>query len=195
VTPPHALKTKKARALPLPKEEEKAKHNMRKEGWAKKKKEARPGETRTQRADRHLSELLQELRVALPGAQVLFAFLLTVPFAARFGELDDVGEYVYFGVLLCTAISVALLIAPSAAHRILFRQRDKEFLVDLSNRYALAGLAFLALAITGAVWVVSDLLFARPVTAVTVAFIAILFVVIWFVEPIRRRSRLGRKHR
>lgn len=126
---------------------------------------------------------------------MLFAFLLTVPFAARFGDLDDAGRYVYFGVLLCTAVSVALLIAPSAAHRILFRQRDKEFLVDLSNRYALAGLAFLALAITGAIWVVSDLLFARPVTGVTVAFIAFFFVFIWFVEPLRRRSRLGRRRR
>ena len=159
------------------------------------KRAARPGETRTQRADRHLSELLQELRVALPGAQVLFAFLLTVPFASRFNELDEVGQYVYFAVLLCTAVSVALLIAPSAAHRILFRQKDKEFLVNLSNRYALAGLAFLALAITGAVWVVSDLLFARAVTGVTVAFIAFFFVAIWFVEPLRRRTRLSRRRR
>jgi len=125
----------------------------------------------------------------------LFAFLLTVPFASRFNELDEVGQYVYFAVLLCTAVSVALLIAPSAAHRILFRQKDKEFLVNLSNRYALAGLAFLALAITGAVWVVSDLLFARAVTGVTVAFIAFFFVAIWFVEPLRRRTRLSRRRR
>lgn len=155
-------------------------------------KTARPGETRTQRADRHLSELLQELRVALPGAQVLFAFLLTVPFAARFGELSEVGEYVYFSVLVSTGISVALLIAPSAAHRILFRQRDKEFLVDLSNRYAIAGLVFLAIAISGAVWVVSDLLFGRLMTSLTTGFVALLLAVVWFVEPLRRRWALER---
>lgn len=161
----------------------------------KKKGASRPGETRTQRADRHLSELLQELRVALPGAQVLFAFLLTVPFAARFEDLNELGKYVYFGVLLCTAISIALLIAPSATHRILFRQKDKEFLVDLANRYALAGMAFLAVAIAGAIWVVSDFLFARAVTGVTVAFIAFFFVAIWFVEPLRRRELLSRRRR
>ena len=161
----------------------------------KTKKPARPGETRTQRADRHLSELLQELRVALPGAQVLFAFLLTVPFATRFGDLDETGQYVYFGVLLCTAVSVALLIAPSAAHRILFRQKDKEFLVNLANRYALAGLGFLAIAIAGAIWVVSDFLFSRAITGVTVGFIAFFFVAIWFAEPLRRRVILNRRRR
>ena len=90
-------------------------------------------ETPAERADRNMGELLQELRVALPGVQVLFAFLLTVPFASGFTNLTADQRDLYFGVLMATAISSALLIAPSALHRVLFRQRDKNFLVKLSN--------------------------------------------------------------
>ena len=81
-----------------------------------------------------MGELLQELRVALPGVQVLFAFLLTVPFAQGFTRLTDEQRDLYFGVLMSTAIATAFLIAPSALHRLLFRKRDKEYLVSLSNR-------------------------------------------------------------
>ncbi len=96
-------------------------------------------ETPEERADRNLNELLQELRVALPGVQVLFAFLLTVPFSQGFNSLEPVQRELYFGVLLSTALSTALLIAPTANHRLLFRQRQKEHLVRISNRLTLAG--------------------------------------------------------
>src|SRR5918997_3195753 len=108
------------------------------------------GESEKERLDRNLEQLLQELRVALPGVQVLFAFLLTVPFAQGFANLTDPQRELYFAVLLLTAVSTAFLIAPSANHRLLFRQRDKEHLVTISSRLAIAGLATLALAVSGA---------------------------------------------
>src|SRR5438874_7174410 len=108
-------------------------------------------ETEEERLDRNLTELLNELRVALPGVQVLFAFLLGVPFTQRFSELASYQEDVYYATLMCAAAATAFLIAPSAHHRVLFRQRDKRYIVFLSNRFAIVGLAFLALAMTGVV--------------------------------------------
>src|ERR671932_1269427 len=101
-------------------------------------------ETDWERADRNLNELLGELRVALPGVQVLFAFLLTMPFTQRFSKVNAFQEKVYFVTLLCAAAASALLIAPTAHHRIQFRQQDKDHLVLVANRLALAGLAALA---------------------------------------------------
>jgi hypothetical protein len=149
-------------------------------------------ETPEDRADRNLSELLQELRVALPGVQVLFAFLLTVPFTDRFDRLTDAQQDLYFGVLLCTAISTALLIAPTAHHRLLFRLQDKEHLVVISNRYAIAGIAVLAIAICGAVFLIGDVLFGTTTTAVSTAVVAAVFLVVWYGLPLYRRSRLDR---
>src|SRR5215212_2666054 len=100
-------------------------------------------ESEKERLDRNLLELLNELRVALPGVQVLFAFLLTVPFTQRFSTLTATQEKVYYGTLVCTAISTAMLIAPSAHHRINFRQQDKEYIVFLANKLAIGGLGFL----------------------------------------------------
>jgi hypothetical protein len=97
-------------------------------------------ETEDARLDRNLGELLQELRVALPGVQVLFAFLLAVPFQRNFTEISSFEEKVYFGTLLCTAISAALLISPSAYHRMTFHLQQKGHLVFLANRFAIAGL-------------------------------------------------------
>jgi hypothetical protein len=152
-------------------------------------------ETPEERADRNLSELLQELRVALPGVQVLFAFLLTVPFAQGFDRLQPEQRELYFGVLMCTAISTALLIAPSAHHRMLFRKRDKEHLVRVSNQLSVAGLGVLAIALTGAVLLISDLIFKGPLPAIFTAVTGVMFVVLWAALPLYRRAELSDEER
>ena len=124
---------------------------------------------RTQRLDRNLGELLQELRVALPGVQVLFGFLLAVPFQPNFKEISPFQEKVYFGTLLCTAISAALLIAPTAYHRLTFHLQQKRELVFFANRLSIAGLGFLALAMTGALMLITDVLFGGVATVVVTA--------------------------
>jgi hypothetical protein len=146
-------------------------------------------ETEEQRLDRNLGELLQELRVALPGVQVLFAFLLAVPFQQRFGEISGFEKGVYFATLLLTALSAALLIAPSAYHRITFRYQQKHRLVFIANRLAIAGLAALALAMTCAVMLITAVLFGTVATIVTVAAVFAMFVLLWAVLPLRRRLR------
>jgi hypothetical protein len=117
------------------------------------------GESRKERIDRELMELLNELRVALPGVQFLFAFLLVVPFQQRGAQLTDFQRDVYFATLLAAAVATGLLIAPAAQHRVLFRQHDKEALLRRSNRSAFLGLTVLALAIVGAILLVTDVLF------------------------------------
>jgi hypothetical protein len=147
-------------------------------------------ETEDQRLDRNLGELLQELRVALPGVQVLFAFLLAVPFQQNFTEITSFEKGVYFGTLLCTAISAALLIAPSAYHRLTFHYQRKHQLVFLANRFAIAGLSFLALAMTGAIVLITDVLFSSTVaTAVTGGVAISMFAALWAVLPLRQRSK------
>ena len=148
-------------------------------------------ESEDERLDRNLNELLQELRVALPGVQVLFAFLLTIPFAQRFAELTTAQERIYLGVLLSTTISAALLIAPSAYHRINFRKQQKGKLVFVSNTLAIVGLGFLALAMTGVVLLVTDFLFATPVTVVCTTLSALMFAIFWYGLPLRSRLSLG----
>jgi hypothetical protein len=147
-------------------------------------------ETEEERLDRNLGELLQELRIALPGVQVLFAFLLAVPFQQNFTEITTFQEYAYFGTLLSTMISAALLIAPSAYHRITFRLNRKEELVVYANRLAIVGLAFLALAMTGAVTLITDVLFGALTTLVVATAAATLFVVLWYVLPTRQGRQL-----
>ena len=147
-----------------------------------------PEETHEERINRELIELLNELRVALPGVQVLFAFLLTVPFANRFAEATDLQKDVYMVALLCTIGGCAFLIAPSAFHRLRFRDRDKEALLVISNRFAITGLVFLALAMTASVFVVTDFLFKGALTAIVTAATAGLFAVVWFILPLVRRA-------
>jgi hypothetical protein len=146
-------------------------------------------ETEEDRLDRNLGELLQELRVALPGVQVLFAFLLAVPFQRNFTEISPFEEKVYFGTLLCTAISATLLISPSAYHRLTFHLQQKRHLVFLANRFAIAGLGFLALAMTGAIMLITDVLFGGVATVVVTAAAALMFVVFWYLLPLRQRLR------
>lgn len=148
-------------------------------------------ESEGERLDRNLAELLQELRVALPGVQVLFAFLLAVPFQQNFTEITGFQERVYFGTLLCTAISAALLISPTAYHRLNFRRQKKKELVLISNRLAIAGMTFLALAMTGAVMLITDVLFGTVATVSFSLAAAAMFVVFWGVLPLRRRLRVG----
>jgi hypothetical protein len=147
-------------------------------------------ESKEERLDRNLSELLQELRVALPGVQVLFAFLLAVPFQQNFTKITGFQEKVYFATLLLTAASAVLLISPSAYHRMTFRMQQKDDLVFLANKLVIAGLALLALAMTGAIMLITDVLFGPVATAVTSVLALTMFVVFWAVLPLQRRGRL-----
>jgi Family of unknown function (DUF6328) len=147
-------------------------------------------ESEEERLDRNLGELLQELRVALPGVQVLFAFLLTVPFQQGFTKITPFQERIYFVTLLCTAISAAMLISPSAYHRMTFRMQQKEHLVVIANRLAIVGLGFLALAMSGAVMLITDVVFGATTTVViTTTLVLAMFVVLWYLLPLRRRAK------
>ena len=145
-------------------------------------------ESHSERVNRELIELLNELRVALPGVQVLFAFLLAVPFAQGFVKTTDFQQDLFFATLVSTAIASALLIAPSAYHRINFRQQDKEQMLKTSNGLTLAGLFFLALAIVGAVVLIADFIYGSTLATVCAAVGAALFVGLWFVLPVIRRD-------
>jgi hypothetical protein len=147
-------------------------------------------ESEDDRLDRNLGELLQELRVALPGVQVLFAFLLAVPLQRNFSQITSFEKNVYFATLLCTAVSAALFIAPSAYHRLTFHYQQKRRLVFLANRFAIAGLVFLALAMTGAIMLITDILFGTAATVLTTVAAFSMFAVLWGVLPLRRRFRL-----
>lgn len=143
------------------------------------------------RLDRELIELLNELRVALPGVQVLFAFLLTVPFSQRFTETTGFQRDVYFIALIAAGASAAFLMTPSAFHRIRFRQGDKAFLLAMSNKLAILGLIGLAVSIVGAVLLVSDFLFTARASRIVTGLLAGLFVTLWFVLPVVRRVSDG----
>jgi hypothetical protein len=147
-------------------------------------------ESEEERADRNLTDLLQELRVALPGVQVLFAFLLTVPFTQRFNDLSDFEEKLYFGVLITVALATVMLAAPTAGHRILFRRQQKEFIVTLSNTLALIGLSLLAVAMCGAIALISHFIFGATTAVITTIVMAAAFIGFWFLGPIRRRQQL-----
>jgi hypothetical protein len=144
-------------------------------------------ETEEERTDRNLLELLNELRVALPGVQILFAFLLIVPFTERFDTLSGTQEKVYFVALICAAIASALLIAPSVHHRATFERQDKRFVVSLGTKLSLVGLAFLALAMIAVILLITDFLFATVTAIAATAAIALLFLVVWGAVPVYRR--------
>jgi Family of unknown function (DUF6328) len=143
-----------------------------------------PDEEPEERVSRELIELLNELRVALPGVQVLFAFLLAVPFAQGFQQTTDFQRALFFAVLSFTAVASALLIAPSAWHRLRFRQRDKELILRVSNKMSIAGMGFLAGAMTGAVMLVADFIYSPTLTIIGGAFSAIVFGLLWYVLPL-----------
>lgn len=152
----------------------------------------RPGETEAERADRNLIELLQELRVAGLGVQVLFGFLLSLPFTNGFVKLNHPQRGLYVASLLLAAISTALLMAPVAYHRLVFRWHEKERLVNDASRMAVLGLGAVGLAISAAVLlVVSYVAAPLPVVVVIITvFTVCLFAGLWFVLPLLRRRRM-----
>ena len=142
-----------------------------------------------ERLNRELIELLNELRVALPGVQVLFAFLLTVPFSDRFQDLTRSQRGFYFATFVATTIATGLFMAPTAYHRIRFREGDKEGLLQTSNRFAIAGIVFLTLSVTMAVVLTADLLFGLA-TAAMIGLVTFAFLVsVWFAIPVTRKIR------
>lgn len=139
------------------------------------------------RLDRELDELLSELRVALPGVQVLFAFLLTVPFATGFAKITDLQKTMFFVTFVAAALSFVLLLAPTAHHRLEWRRFDKERLLRTATQLTVAGLALMGIAMAAAAFVVTDVLFSTvSAVGVTIAFAAVLSAA-WFVLPLRRR--------
>jgi hypothetical protein len=147
----------------------------------------RRGESVDQVLDRNLGELLQELRVAFTGVQLLFAFLLTLPFQSRFDELDDVGVTVYTVTLLSTALATLTLIAPVSYHRLVFRRQQKAALVAVADRLLTTGLALLLLAITSATLLVLDVALGRAPAVVGAVVVAVFGAVLWYALPIRQR--------
>jgi amino acid transporter len=150
-------------------------------------------ESERQRRDRELIELLNELRVALPGVQVLFAFLLAVPFANGFPKLGKLDRDVFFLAFITTALSTVFLIAPSSYHRLRWREHDKERMLRVSNALTIAGLALLAVSITSVVFVITDFLFHRGWAATFTALIALTFIVLWYGLPLRAAYRDRRR--
>jgi hypothetical protein len=140
-------------------------------------------ETEAERIDRNFQELLGELRIALPGVQVLFAFLLTVPFAQGFTSLSAFERDLYLIVLLLTALATALLIAPTAYHRVLFRRGYKPDILFFANRATMTGLAVLALAMSGAILLITHVIFSAVAAIVVGAASGVVFGALWYVFP------------
>jgi hypothetical protein len=147
------------------------------------------GEDEKERVDRELIELLNELRVALPGVQVLFAFLLTVPFSQRFPDVTSGQRAAYFVSFAAAALATALLIAPSSYHRLQFRRGDKRRMLFTANRLVIAGMGLVALSMTGVVFVITDVLFGVPAASAATAAIAGWFTWFWYGLPLVRRYR------
>jgi hypothetical protein len=152
-------------------------------------------ETQLERLDRNLEEMTGELRVVVTGVQVLFAFLLIVPFNAGFAHVGSFERTVYFVTLIFAALAAVFTIAPSAEHRFLFRHDDKRYLVFNSNRVVIAGLGFLALAMCGCLLLVTTKLFGAEAGIVTAVVGAVPFAALWFAVPLRRLRMLGGRRR
>jgi small-conductance mechanosensitive channel len=155
--------------------------------------DARRDETEHERLDRNLEELTGELRVIVTGVQVLFAFLLIVPFNTGFAHVGGFERTVYLVTLLLAALAAVCTIAPSAQHRWEFRHDDKRHLVFAANRITIAGMAFLAMAMCGCLLLVTTKLFGAGWGALTAGLGAIPFLVLWFAVPMRRAAALRRE--
>jgi hypothetical protein len=149
----------------------------------------RPGETPEQRDDRNLVDLLQELRVATLGVQVLFGFLLGLPFTVRFVRLEAWQRWLYLGIVMMSSISIVLLVAPVAYHRLLFRRHQLGNLLRVANVMAIAGMVTVALAVTGAVLLVTSYVEPGVPTPVLTVVVAGLFASFWFWLPLARRGK------
>jgi hypothetical protein len=145
-------------------------------------------ETPLERLDRNLDEMMGELRVVVTGVQVLFAFLLIVPFSSGFVGIGPFERTVYLVTLVCSALAALCVIMPAAYHRMLFRHDDKRHVVFLANRVSIAGLVFLALAICGSLLLVTTKLFGAVAGAITAGLVAIPFALLWFAAPLYRRA-------
>jgi hypothetical protein len=146
-----------------------------------------PAEDKKERVNRELIELLNELRVALPGVQVLFAFLLTVPFAQRFVAASQLQRAVYFVALISTAVASVFFITPTAYHRLRWREPDKEGMLFTANRLAIAGTVFLAVAMGAVVFLITDVIYGGWQAAVAAGGVAGLLAWFWFGLPLSRR--------
>jgi MFS family permease len=144
-------------------------------------------ESEAERDDRNLAELLQELRVAGLGVQVLFGFLLSLPFTNRFDKISPDQRQEYLACLVLSAVATALLLGPVAYHRLVFRRGQKEGLVRAANVMAIAGLAAVGLAVSVAVLLVTSFVATGLAAGLITAFIAGLFAVVWFAFPLTRR--------
>lgn len=151
--------------------------------------EPEPGESRKQRADRELIELLNELRVVLPGVTVLFAFLLAVPFARGWSRITPFQRDVFLVAFLATGVSVALLTAPTSYHRLRFRVEDKERMVRAGNRLAIAGIAAFAVALGAAVLLVIDFVVSLESAVAATAALGLVVVALWYGIPLGRAMR------
>ena len=145
-------------------------------------------ESQAQRLDRNYAELLQELRVAQTGVQILFAFLLTIAFQQRFAAIDAFQRGVYITTLVAATIAAVLLIGPVAAHRLLYGLRLKDELVTFTGRLAVGGLAFLVVAVLGAVLLTVDVVLNAVAAGIVTASIAVLVVWLWYLVPARWRA-------
>jgi predicted membrane channel-forming protein YqfA (hemolysin III family) len=152
---------------------------------------AEPGESPKERHDRELIELLNELRVALPGVQVLFAFLLAVPFAQGWKEVTAFQRDVFFIAFLATTLSSALMIAPTSYHRLRWRDEDKGRIVQIGNRLTIAGLLALLVAIAAVVLLVTDYIFEKTTAVATTVAVVAIFVALWYGLPLYSRLRRG----
>jgi Family of unknown function (DUF6328) len=148
---------------------------------------SRRDESELERLDRNEMELLNELRVASTGIQVMFAFLLIVPFNTGFSKLTTFDRYVYYATLLCMAAAAALLIAPSMHHRLLFRHKEKEYLVRIGTRLAIASGVFLTAGLTGILVLISNVIFGGTTAAVVGPIGAVGVGALWFGLPLWRR--------
>ena len=144
-------------------------------------------ESEAERDDRNLAELLQELRVAGLGVQVLFGFLLSLPFTNRFSHLNPGQRNLYLGTLVLAAVATALLLGPVAYHRLVFRQGQKERLVRAANIMAIAGLGTVGLAVSAAVLLVTDYVSSGLTAGLITAFVTIMFAGLWFAFPLAHR--------
>jgi len=145
--------------------------------------------TEERKRDRQMIELLNELRVALPGVQILFAFLLTVPFTQRFPQLTTFQRDVFYITLVAATLSAACLIAPSAAHRLRFHQNEREWLIESANVLMIAGLGFLTIAIGSAFLLITDVLFDGARVWIYSALVWITILALWFGRPLSRQLR------
>ena len=150
---------------------------------------ARRDESEEERLDRNLNELLQGLRVALPGVQVLFAFLLVVPFQQGWADVTDFEKRIYYVTLLLTAAACVCLIAPTARHRMRFRELDKEWIVKSSNRLAIVGMACMGAAICGVLVLIGSVVYGDTAAVIAPAVVGAAMFWLWFGAPLVRELR------